>query len=512
MNAADWMAQAQARGLLPADAQWPQGSHRPWPVLLLTALGAWLSALPLLGVVGLIFGSFVREGPGLYPVGLAALALAVMLLRGRGVPLFVEQLALPILLVGLGCLGWRLMKDLPDRAALAVLGGVCLGLAAALGRAWLRALLGAAAAALLLAAAAPSWAALRGQAGLPALLLLAGVALLWWPKWPARWAVWGDAVGTGALCTVLAGVAMDAGSSWLVAGLSGPFAAHAGWRSSLGGCLAVLATLGAAAALAWRWPALRGVRWAAVALLAALLTVPLPGLGPLAVAAALCAAQQRWRSALATALAALWVLGSFYYRMDWGLQDKAMGLLALGAVMAALARWPQRGTAALPPVAVGRPWGLAVALAGGLLVVNVGIFQKERLLASGEPLFVELAPADPRSLMQGDFMRLDYALVRRANPPERLLDARRPQLVVRRDARGVAEWVRLHNPTQPLAADERLLELTPKDGRWTLVSDAWFFKEGEAARWQPARYAEFRVMPDGRALLVGLRGAALQPL
>jgi uncharacterized membrane-anchored protein len=45
-----------------------------------------------------------------------------------------------------------------------------------------------------------------------------------------------------------------------------------------------------------------------------------------------------------------------------------------------------------------------------------------------------------------------------------------------------------------------------------LVTDAWFFAEGEAERWQAARYGEFRVDDSGRALLVGLRGAALQPL
>ena len=56
------------------------------------------------------------------------------------------------------------------------------------------------------------------------------------------------------------------------------------------------------------------------------------------------------------------------------------------------------------------------------------------------------------------------------------------------------------------------IELTPKDGRWTLVTNAWFFAEGEAKRWEGAKYGEFRVDADGRALLVGLRGAKLEAL
>ena len=51
-----------------------------------------------------------------------------------------------------------------------------------------------------------------------------------------------------------------------------------------------------------------------------------------------------------------------------------------------------------------------------------------------------------------------------------------------------------------------------KDGRWILVTDAWFFKEGEAPRFEPARFGEFRVDADGQALLVGLRDATLRPL
>ena len=44
------------------------------------------------------------------------------------------------------------------------------------------------------------------------------------------------------------------------------------------------------------------------------------------------------------------------------------------------------------------------------------------------------------------------------------------------------------------------------------MTDAWHFPEGEAQRWNLARYGEFRIDKTGRALLVGLRGAHLEPL
>ena len=46
-----------------------------------------------------------------------------------------------------------------------------------------------------------------------------------------------------------------------------------------------------------------------------------------------------------------------------------------------------------------------VALAGLLLVlaaVNYSIYGKEEIVRSGETVYLELAPVDPRSLMQGD--------------------------------------------------------------------------------------------------------------
>ena len=157
--------------------------------------------------------------------------------------------------------------------------------------------------------------------------------------------------------------------------------------------------------------------------------------------------------------------------------------------------------------------GIALALVLTLGVANVGIWQKEDVIAHGQPVFVELAPVDPRSLMQGDYMRLDFRLPGDiAGADERLLSLARPRVIARRDARGVAVLQRIETTPAPLAPEEIRIELTPKNGRWILVTDAWFFREGDAERWAKARYGEFRVAPDGRALLVGMADRALQPI
>lgn len=513
MNAADLLHRAQAQGLLPPGARWPATEQRPWPVQLLTAVGAWFAAVPLVAVIGGLLGPLVRDGAGLLLVGAALIVAAVLLLRDRAVPLFVEQLAVPILLVGLLCVGWRLNESLPDAPAWLALSALALGVAWALPRPWLRALLGAGAVACLWASTAP-WSGAWRALAVPQWAVATGLLAVWVglgrAPWAPRWAAAWEATGAGWLLAVLGILALHSGSPFLIVGLTGWQAGGSGWGAPV---LAIgsAATAGLGAALLARaWPALRTLRWGALAALLASMALVLPALGPIALAAAVCARQQRWRLATAAGLAALWVLGAFYYQLAWPLAHKALGLVGLGLAIGLLTLG-RRAAPAASAARGERPWAALAALGLTLAVANGGIVQKERLIAQGEPLFVALAPADPRSLMQGDYMRLNFNVPTDARPPQAAWGAARPRVVLRRDAQGVATFVR-PDDGRPLAADERRVELSPKDGRWILVSDAWFFREGEAERWQRARFGEFRVTPDGRALLVGLRGEGLAPL
>ena len=58
-------------------------------------------------------------------------------------------------------------------------------------------------------------------------------------------------------------------------------------------------------------------------------------------------------------------------------------------------------------------WVVLLTTLAVLVVVNSAIWQKERHIAQGEVVYLELAPVDPRSLMQGDYMALNFALANR---------------------------------------------------------------------------------------------------
>lgn len=147
-----------------------------------------------------------------------------------------------------------------------------------------------------------------------------------------------------------------------------------------------------------------------------------------------------------------------------------------------------------------------ILIACGLLVslaVPAGeVVKKERLLASGQSMLLDLGPVDPRSLVQGDYMRLDYALSRNV-----AVDGSWPRdgaLIVRLDEYGVARFVR-RDDGAALAQGEHRLAYRVRGRRAHIGTDAYFFQEGTADRYQRARYGEMRVAPDGSAVLVGLR-------
>ena len=148
---------------------------------------------------------------------------------------------------------------------------------------------------------------------------------------------------------------------------------------------------------------------------------------------------------------------------------------------------------------------IALAAVAVLGVVNVSIARREAQLASGTPVLLELQPADPRALMQGDYMRLAYRIVRDAFPDRVAIPAYGDgRIVVATDAHGVGRFVRLDDGT-PLATGEMRLRYRVRAGDVKFATNAWFFEEGRGADFARARFGEFRVADDGEMILVRLR-------
>jgi len=144
-----------------------------------------------------------------------------------------------------------------------------------------------------------------------------------------------------------------------------------------------------------------------------------------------------------------------------------------------------------------------------LVVINVLVIQKEQLSATGQLVLFELAPVDPRSLVQGDYMRLRYDV---SNEVENETDMRDGYLVVRLDSDNVARYVRIHDPNTSLSQDELLLRFRQRAYDVRVGPESFFFQEGTATYYNTARYGEFRVSKSGDVLLTGLRGEDFENL
>lgn len=155
-------------------------------------------------------------------------------------------------------------------------------------------------------------------------------------------------------------------------------------------------------------------------------------------------------------------------------------------------------------------WLTAGTLLLALLLVNLSIFQKEQVLKKGHLVIMELAPVDPRSLMQGDYMALDYALARQlyqqleSQSQARL--ASTGEIVVELDEQHRALDARLAQG-EMLRPQEVLMKYHLANHALHIGTPSYFFQEGHAERFEKARYGEFRVGSDGTALLTYLLDA-----
>jgi uncharacterized membrane-anchored protein len=136
-----------------------------------------------------------------------------------------------------------------------------------------------------------------------------------------------------------------------------------------------------------------------------------------------------------------------------------------------------------------------------LFLFNRSIVEKEHLLSNGKLVLLKLAPVDPRSLMQGDYMRLNYDISRGiANDSI----PKRGYCIVRIDENGVGAKIRLQHNIKPLNDGEYAIAYTANRWRMNIGAESYFFEEGQAVKYDSAKYGGMKIDQNGNNLLIGL--------
>ncbi|WP_368643674.1 GDYXXLXY domain-containing protein [Castellaniella ginsengisoli] len=524
-----------------AAAPAPQSAaHRdPWFLTFLRA--GILGFIVLLLVIWVVFVGGIQEAEGAMLLGAVLLLPGLWLARGpRGA--LRSQLGEVLACVGLVLAGGGFLflqtsaeGPLPSLAAILVLGAVIFRASA------LPVLRLATALVVLAVVLWLTWPAAAGSRGLfdplepgdwpPGLMLRlwwcqAGAVLAWVLSLRAgRRAVWRPLAWALLLCTPP------------LAWLATAFGAGAAWALPPADRLAGLACALLPGLILGAWLAARRA---------------LPARGCWLAAGVLCLASLGWLEAPGLSVALTWILlgrlaghrplqclgaaavlaGLYVFYLDplVPLAHKAagLGLAALWlAAVAGLAAWPDRRIALRPPARLAawpRPLGMLAAGALALGAAQLQIHQYRSILAEGRPIVLQLAPVDPRSLMQGDYMALDYAVRRPvsgwlAGHPavrEQLAAAGRGWLVLRPDAQGVWQLAEVTavppDAAAGQAAGRTALAFHWRSGEADWGARSWFFPEGEGERYAQARYGVLRVAADGTALLESLLDEHRTPL
>jgi uncharacterized membrane-anchored protein len=166
-----------------------------------------------------------------------------------------------------------------------------------------------------------------------------------------------------------------------------------------------------------------------------------------------------------------------------------------------------------PSVVIG-PVRLALLVVGACLLLlgfNYAVYSKTQTLSYGAVVKLKLAPRDPRALLTGDYMTLNYDIANqlRTSSQKRAQDG---YVIVQLNEQGVGEFVSQIDTYPSLKAGQLALQFRQREREVKFATNAYYFQEGHAKTFEAAKYGEFRVSSKGELILTHLLDEQLQRL
>lgn len=203
-----------------------------------------------------------------------------------------------------------------------------------------------------------------------------------------------------------------------------------------------------------------------------------------------------------------------YYDVLWDFLHKSVTLTIVSILLIAGTYWYERklGPILSSSPSVVRSKTIPILLIILLQLASMGfqIVKSELILANGTEIKLKLAPVDPRSLLQGDYVRLNYEISRPGNLDSDYEDGlswkKNVQVVLHPDSNGLYAVKKLYQEGDRVQEGEVIINgVLDRGGRIIYGIESYFVPEGTGREVEAsARYALVRVGSNGDAILVTL--------
>ncbi|OAS15245.1 GDYXXLXY domain-containing protein [Paenibacillus oryzisoli] len=206
-----------------------------------------------------------------------------------------------------------------------------------------------------------------------------------------------------------------------------------------------------------------------------------------------------------------------YYDLAWKLLHKSISFAIIGILIIGITVWIEKKkglhseedsnqTTGISP----NRWVIALLVGLQLVAMSLQIGKSEYLLSHGKLIKLQLQPLDPRSLIQGDYVRLRYTIseppIYQDNLEERTSKGKVTVVLAPSGTSDVYEFRREYHEGEQLASDEVRLngEREGYEGIKYGIEN-FFIPEGTGRSYeQNAKFAEVKVSAGGDAILVRL--------
>jgi uncharacterized membrane-anchored protein/uncharacterized membrane protein len=205
-----------------------------------------------------------------------------------------------------------------------------------------------------------------------------------------------------------------------------------------------------------------------------------------------------------------------YYDLAWKLLHKSISLAIIGILILGITVWIEKrqgldasDDSHASGMAANR-WLIAVLVLLQVAAMSLQIGKSEWLLSHGKLIKLQLQPLDPRSLVQGDYVRLRYQIseppIFQDNLETRVSKGEITVVLGPNPTTNVYEFRREYQSTEQLEADEIRLN-GEREGYEGIKYgiETFFIPEGTGRDYeQNAKFAEVKVSAGGDAILVRL--------